>query len=133
MERNELMVWFNRQPRLGTLATSDGKGNVNSAVFSALNMIDEQTVVLAIGANRSLDNLKSNPKAAFVFFEPAPNPFDWKGARLYLEARSIEASGPLFDQLVAEVRRQVGDLAAANVKAAVTFRIEEVRPLIDMG
>lgn len=133
MEPKDLMAWFNRQPRLGTLATSDGIGNVNNAVFSALNMIDEETVVMAIGANRSLANLKSNPKAAYIFFEPAPNPFEWKGARLYLDAKSIEASGPLFDQLVTVVRKQVGDQAAANVKAAVTFKIDAVRPLIDMG
>ena len=68
MEPKDLMAWFNRQPRLGTLATSDGIGNVNNAVFSALNMIDEETVVMAIGANRSLANLKSNPKARLHFF-----------------------------------------------------------------
>ena len=53
MDRKELMEMFNRQPRLGTLATSDGKGHVNTAVFSALNMISEEIVVMAIGENRS--------------------------------------------------------------------------------
>ncbi len=133
MDRKELMEMFNKQPRLGTLATSDGRGAVNNAVFSALNMVDEETVVMAIGENRSYDNLKENPRAAFIFFEPAASPFDWKGARLYLAAAAMEESGPLYDQLVAAVRKEVGDQAADNIKAAVTFKIENVRPLIDFG
>ncbi len=131
MDRKQLMEQFNRQPRLGTLATSDGKGAVNNAFFSALNMIDENTLVMACGENHSLANLRLNPKAAFVFFEPAANPMEWKGARLYLNALKIEPNGPLFDQLVATVRQMVGDEPADHVKAAVTFHIEETRPLVD--
>lgn len=131
MDRKELMEMFNRQPRLGSLATSDGKGNVNTAVFSALNMVSEEIVVMAIGENRSLANLRENPKAAFVFFEPAANPMEWKGARLYFNTVKIEREGPLFDQLVAAVRKEVGDEPADHVRAAVTFRIEDVRPLVD--
>ncbi len=131
MDRKQLMAQFNRQPRLGTLATSDGKGEVNNAFFSALNMIDENTVVMACGENHSLANLRQCPKAAFIFFEPAANPMEWQGARLYLQAVKIEASGPLFEQLVAMVRREVGDEPADHVKAAVTFTVEGVRPLVD--
>ena len=68
MDRKQLMEQFNKQPRLGTLATSDGKGKVNNAVFSALQMIDENTVMMAIGDNRSYANLQNNPQAAFIFF-----------------------------------------------------------------
>ena len=131
MDRKELMALFNKQPRLGTMATSDGKGAVNNAVFSALNMIDEETVVMAIGDNRSYRNLKASPKATFLFFEPAPDPKEWKGARLYFEVAAMAENGPLYDHLVAEVRKMAGDQAADNIKAAVTFKIAEVRLVID--
>jgi hypothetical protein len=132
MERKQLMEQFNKQPRLGSLATSDADGAVNNAVFSAMRMVDENTVMLAIGDNRSYANLRVNPRAAFIFFEPAQNAFDWQGARLYLRVASIAESGPVLEHMTTMVRRAVGDKAADNVKAAVTFKIEEVRPLIDM-
>ncbi len=132
MDRELLMKQFNKQPRIGTLATADDQGKVDNAVFSALQMIDENTVVMAIGNNRSYTNLKLNPQAAFIFFEPAESPYDWQGARIYLEVTQSAEAGPHFDQMVAIVRQMAGDQAADNVKAAITFKIVEARPLIDM-
>jgi len=132
MDRKTLMEQFNRQPRLGTLATSDGQGRVNNAVFSALQMVDEQTVMMAIGDNRTYANLQLNPRGAFIFFEPAESPYDWQGARVYLKMEQAAEEGPVFEQMVAIVRQMAGDQAADNVKAAVTVGIEDVRPLIDM-
>jgi hypothetical protein len=45
----------------------------------------------------------------------------------------IEREGQLFDQLVKQTREMVGDQAADGVRAAVTFKIEDARPIIDMG
>lgn len=132
MDRKLLMEQFNKQPRLGTLATADDQGKVDNAVFSALQMIDENTVMMAIGDNRSYANLQLNPQAAFIFFEPAESPYDWQGARVYLRVADCAESGPVFEQMVGMVRQIAGDQAADNVKAAVSFVIEEARPLIDM-
>ncbi len=132
MDRKELMKQFNKQPRIGTLATADNRGKVDNAVFSALQMIDENTVVMAIGNNRSYANLQVNPQAAFIFFEPAASPYDWQGARVYLKVVACEETGPHYEQMVTIVRQMAGDRAADNVKAAITFTITEARPLIDM-
>ena len=35
MDRKELMALFNKQPRIGVLATSNKLGNVNAAVFGS--------------------------------------------------------------------------------------------------
>jgi len=126
------MEMFNKQPRLGTMSTSDGAGNVNAAIFNSLQMVDENTVVMALGENRSLSYLQKNPKATFIFFEPAQSPYEWKGARVYLDVEKIEAAGPLFEKLVGVVRGEAGDRAADGIRAAVTFKINEVRPLIEM-
>ncbi|MBI5015627.1 MAG: pyridoxamine 5'-phosphate oxidase family protein [Deltaproteobacteria bacterium] len=133
MDRKEVMALVNKPGWLGTLSTADLQGNVNAGVFSSAHMPDEDSVVVALGQNRTLDNLGKNPKAALCVFETAASPYDWKGARIYLEAKAIEASGPLFDNLVALVRQAAGDQAAQMTKAAVSFRITGVRPLIDMG
>ena len=133
MDRKELMHMFNSPKRLGTMSTSDDEGNLNAGVFNSLRMIDEQTAVMALGGNRSLQNLEKHPKAVFLFFEPDPDPLHWKGARVYMVVDKIEREGPLFDQLVKQVREAAGDRAADGIRAAVTFRIEDARPIIDMG
>ena len=40
----ELVEYFNKQPRLGTLSTADKAGNVNSAYFGSPRMVDEKTL-----------------------------------------------------------------------------------------
>jgi len=131
MDRAKLMEQFNNPARLSTLATADNKGKVNNAVFSALQMVDENTVMMAIGDNRSYANLQINPQAAFIFFEPGESPFDWQGARVYLKMVDRAESGGVFEKMVGMVRQMAGDQAGDNVKAAVTFTIEETRSLID--
>lgn len=133
MDRKELMHMFNSPNRLGTMSTSDEDGNLNAGVFNSLKMIDEQTAVMALGGNRSLDNLEKHPKAVFLFFEPDPDPLHYKGARVYMEVDKIERDGNLFDQLVAQVREMAGDQAADGIRAAVTFKIIDARPIIDMS
>jgi hypothetical protein len=133
MDRKELMHMFNSPNRLGTMSTSDDAGNLNAGVFNSLRMVDEQTAVMALGGNRSLDNLEKHPKAVFLFFEPDPDPFHWQGARVYLKVAKIERDGPLFEELVQQIRDAAGDQAADGIRAAVTFQITDARPLIDMS
>ena len=88
MDRQKLLEVFNKQPRIGTLSTANAKGEVNVAVFGSPQMIDENTVVMGIGENRSFSNLRENPKAVFIVLEPGKTLMDWKGARVYLATRS---------------------------------------------
>ncbi len=131
MERGELMELLNSPKRIGILSTSDGQGNVNSGFFGSPRMINPDTVVMACGENRSIANLRRNPRAVYLFFVPEANPMEWKGARLYLSAEKFETEGSLLDRFVEEIRARVGDQAAARLTTAITFRIEDVRPLID--
>ena len=133
MERGELMGMFNSPNRIGILSTSDGKGSVDSGLFGSPRMVDGDTVVMACTDNRSLANMRRNPRAVFLFFHPGGDPMDWKGARVYLRAEKFEGEGPLLDRFIEEIRARVGDQAASMLTTAVTFRIEDVRPLIDPG
>jgi hypothetical protein len=133
MDSKELMEMFNKRPRIGALATSNKEGDVNAAVFGSPRMIDEDTVVMGIGENRSFRNLQRNPKAVFIVMEPGETVRDWKGARVYLEAVDMETEGEFLDQLKQNIIKAAGQQAGDMIHAAIRFRITEVRPIVDRG
>ena len=61
----KLMEYFNRQPRLGVISTSSRDGKVDCAVYGSPQMIDENTVTVAMAEGRTFANLKENPHASF--------------------------------------------------------------------
>lgn len=133
MDRQKLLEVFNKQPRIGTLSTANAKGEVNVAVFGSPQMIDENTVVMGIGENRSFSNLRENPKAVFIVLEPGETLMDWKGARVYLEALDIETGGGFYDQIRDDIAKTSGEQGARMIHAAIRFRITEVRPIVDFA
>ena len=133
MDRKEVMELFNKRPRIGALSTANSKGEVNVAVFGSPQMIDENTVVMGIGKNRSLQNLQENSKAVFIVVEPGKGLIDWKGARVYLEVAKIETEGGFLDQIKESITKQGGKQAGDMIIAAIRFNITEVRPIVDMG
>ena len=130
MDRKELMRMFNKQSRIGVLATSNQNGEVNTAVFGSPRMIDEDTVIMAIGENRTLSYLEENPKASFLVVEPGAERASWNGARLYLQVEAFERFGELLDSFREKIRKEAGDTSANAIKAAIRFKIIGVRPLI---
>jgi len=128
-----LMDYFNKAPRIGTLSTADKTGKVDSAVLGSPRMTDEKTVVAGLGKNRSLINLQQNPHAVFLVMEPGKTLADWKGVRVYLRAKSIATTGPALASYKAEIAKVAGQQAADMMAAAVNFSVEEIRPLVDMG
>ena len=130
MDRKKVMQMFNKETRIGALATADKTGQADVAVFGSPRMIDEDTVIMAIGDNRSFRNLQENPKASFIVIEPGGAPMEWGGARLYLEVDSFERYGELVDSFRENIRKMAGDRSANAIVAAVRFKITDVRPLI---
>ena len=133
MDRKELMELFNRYPRIGTLSTTNNEGDVNVAIFGSPRMIDENTVVMGIGENRTFRNLERNPKAVFIVMEPGETALDWKGARVYLEATDMETEGEFYEHMKHDIAKAWGQEAADMVHAAIRFKITEVRSLVNMG
>ena len=130
MDRKQVMKMFNKEARIGILATANNDNDVNAAVFGSPKMIDEDTVIMAIGDNRSANYLKENPKATFIVVEPGDAPATWKGARLYLEVEAFEGYGEVLDSFRANIRKVAGDKSANAIKAAIRFKVTDVRPLI---
>lgn len=132
MNRKEVMEMFNKKTRIGALSTANSSGEVNVAVFGSPQMIDENTVVMGMGRNRSFRYLQENPKAVFIVVEPGKTVMDWKGARVYLEAVDIETGGGFFEQIKENIAKVAGQAAGDMIHAAIRFRITDVRAIVDL-
>ena len=116
MDRKAVMEMFNKQSRIGALATSNKNGDVNAAVFGSPRMIDE--------------DLQENPKASFIVIEPGETMTQWKGVRLYLEVSEFERYGEVLDSFREKIRKVAGNASANAIQAAIRFKVVDVRPLI---
>jgi len=128
-----LMDYFNRQPRLGILSTADKEGRPNSAYFGSPRMVDEKTVTMGLGKNRTLTNLQENPYAVYMIMEPGQTLAEWRGLRVYLKMTSCETFGKKLDYMRGNIAKVAGEAAAKQIQAAVTFEVQRIRPLADFG
>ncbi len=128
-----LMEFFNKQPRLGVLSTANKAGEVNSGYFGSPRMVDEKTIIMALGNNRTLANLQENPNACYLIMEPGKALPDWKGVRMYLRMTECQTSGDTVDTMRKQLVEKAGEAAGKMVYAAVTFEVMAVRPLADFG
>jgi hypothetical protein len=124
--------YLQTEGRSNVLATTDTSGRVNLAVFGSLALVDDATVVVMVGDNRTYGNLQENPFASCLVTLHGKTGMQQEGCRLYLKVRSIEDKGKTFDAIKEQVRARVGD-AAEMLKHLVWFDVEEVRPILDMG
>ena len=129
----KLMEYFNRPARFGTLSTADKKGKVDTGVFGSPRMTDDKTVVMGLGNNRTLANLKENPNAVFMIVEPGKSIMEWKGIRVYLKVKMLATSGEPLATFKQQMAAVAGKEAADMIQAVVKFEVTELRPLIDMG
>jgi hypothetical protein len=129
----KLQEYFNKMPRLGTLSTASREGKVDVAYFGSARMIDEKTMFMACGKNRTFANLQENPYAVFAIMEPGKSAPEWKGVRVYLKMTECQTSGQKLDTLKKQIAEKIGEEAAKRMHAAVTFEIQELRPFADFG
>jgi hypothetical protein len=127
------MAYFNQQPRLGVLGTADRNGKPNTAYFGSPRMVDERTVTMGLGDNRTLTNLEENPQAVYMIMQPGTSPSEWKGLRIYLKMTACEKEGKKLDYIRSKIAEAAGEETAKMIQAAVTFEVIEVRPLADFG
>jgi len=123
---------FNEESRTNILSTSSKSGEINIAMFGSLILIDDSTVAMMLGDNKTYANLKENPNAACLLIMPGKTGIQTEGCRLYLKVKTIEDSGDKFDSLKAKVKVKIGD-AAEMLKHLIVFNIINARPILDMG
>jgi hypothetical protein len=56
-----------------------------------------------------------------------------KGVRVYMRMKSCETSGKAIERMRRKISKAIGEAAAGMLTTAVTFEVEEVRPIVDMG
>jgi hypothetical protein len=96
-------------------------------------MIDEKTIIMGLGNNRTYANLQANPSAVFMVMETGKTITDWKGVRIYVTMTECQTSGQKLDDLRAAIAQHAGEKASKIIHAAVAFEIQEIRPLADFG
>ena len=130
---SRLVDYFNKQPRIGLLSSANKEGKVDAAIFCSPMMLDEKTVVMGLGENRTFEYLQENPNAVFTIVESGETIMDWKGLRVYLKMKEYATSGETLETYKKQVTKVAGEDAAAMIHATVTFEVAEIRPLVDMG
>jgi hypothetical protein len=124
-----LKQYFETASGTGVLATADGNGKVDAAIYSTPHVLDDGTVAFIMREHLTHENLRSNPFATYLFQEAVPG---HKGLRLYLK-KTREDDNP---DLVASMTRRhlTPELdAQKGPKHLVYFTVEQVLPLIGSG
>jgi hypothetical protein len=114
------------------LATSDKSGKVNVAMFGSLMLVDDSSVLVMLGDNRSFSNLKENPQAACIITLPGKGGMATQGCRLYMKVRTIQDEGEKFKEVKEKIRAKLGG-GADILMHLVMFDIVEARPILDFG
>jgi predicted pyridoxine 5'-phosphate oxidase superfamily flavin-nucleotide-binding protein len=127
----EVFEVVNKPGRVGVLGTADRKGQPNAAYFGSLRLMEDGSVVLGLGNNRSLKNLQENPLAVLFCVTESPVGFQTPGLRLYLKLKEIQKAGPLYDAIKTAIAEHAGADAAKMIVAAAAFDITNIRKLVD--
>jgi len=121
----ELTEYFKNTEGFGVLATADGDGKVNSAVYARPHVMEDSSLAFIMRDRLTHKNIQSNPHATYLFKEDGPG---YKGKRIYLTKIREEENSPLIDSLSRRTYRS--DEISKESKFLVYFKLEKERPLI---
>jgi len=117
--------YFEETHGTGFLATADGSGRVNIAIYSRPHGRDDGTLVFGMADRLTHANLQENPHAVYAFQEKG-----FQGVRLYLEKALEEDGGPLLEQIRERAESLVGPGTGAEVTHLVGFRVTKALTLV---
>ena len=122
----DLKEYFENTEGSGVLATADGDGKVDAAVYARPHFMEDGTIAMIMRDRLTHNNLQSNPHACYLFIEKGPG---YKGKRLFLTKLREEQDSELLQSLR---RRQYID-EKDETKYLVLFKTDKVLPLIGAG
>ncbi len=111
----------------GVIATAGKDGTINTAIYAAPRVLNDETVAWAMTEGRTYRNLRENPHAAFLHRSPGK---DAAGVRMTLKLEAIRDSGEDLDAIRARARETSGAAAAGMLKYVAYFKVVETRPLM---
>lgn len=110
-----------------TLSTVDKNYNVNIAVITVLEMIDDSTIICArFGAEKTYANLKETGRGVFlVLLTPDNKTKD--GIRVYVELAEDQQAGEYYDRIKARLEGTA--YADFPLKNCLVFKITDILPV----
>lgn len=110
-----------------TLSTVDKNYDVNIAVITILEMVDDDTIICArFGADKTYANLKETGKGVFlVLLSPDNQTKD--GVRVYVQLEDDQQEGEYFDRIKARLDHTA--YAAFPLKNCLVFKITDILPV----
>ena len=122
----ELSEYFEQAKGLGVLATVNGCGHVDTALYSRPHFMEDGTVAFVMKNRLSHANLQANPFASYLFVEKGPG---YRGKRLYLRKVGEEQGSERLHRL--RRRQALSDIDPNdNPHFLVFFELEQVRSLV---
>jgi hypothetical protein len=121
----ELSEYFEKAKGLGVLATVNGCGHVDTALYSRPHFLEDGTVAFVMKNRLSHANLQANPFASYLFVEKGPG---YQGKRLYLRKIGEEQETERLYNLRHQAPPDVDP--RDNPRFLVFFELEKVRSLV---
>jgi len=110
-----------------TLSTVDRGYNVNIAVISVIEMINDTTILCArFGADKTYANLKETGKGVFMVLL-TDNERSKDGIRVYVEMQDDLVSGEYYDRI--RRRMDVSNYSNFPLRNCLLFKIIDILPV----
>ena len=121
--------YFEKTKGRGVLATADGEGRVDAAVYARPHLTEDGLLAFVMTNRLTHANLQTNPHAAYLFIEEGGG---WRGKRFFLTKVREEDDPEVINSLK---RRRYPREEEDKMKplTAVFFQIDRVLPLIGAG
>ena len=122
----ELKQYFENTKGTGVMATADGDGKVDAAIYARPHFMEDGTLAVIMRDRLTHHNLQSNPHATFLFIEDGSG---YKGKRLFLTKVREEQDSELLYSL----RRKQYPSDKEQAKFLVFFKLDRELPLVGAG
>ncbi len=124
-----LREYFENTAGTGVLATADGDGRVDAAIYARPHLMDDGSIAFIMLDRLTHKNLESNPHAAYLFVEDGGR---FRGVRLFLEKIREDRDPDLIRKLSRRCLDEEGE-HAGGPRFLVYFRLEKILDLIGAG
>lgn len=119
-----LKDYFENTMGTGVLATADGDGRVDAAIYARPHILEDGGIAFIMLDRLTHKNLETNPYATFLFME---NGEGYRGLRLFLKKLREETDA---ERIASLSRRCPGNSEAGGTKFLVVFKLEKILNLI---
>ncbi|MBN2706324.1 MAG: pyridoxamine 5'-phosphate oxidase family protein [Deltaproteobacteria bacterium] len=125
----DLKNYFSTTQGTGILATANGKGQVNTAIYSRPHVNADGSLSFILANRLTRSHLRENPEACYLFLENRPG---YQGCRIYLRKKSEEQNPALVEEICKRCKLHGVDGEAKDL-VVVHFEVGKTLPLIGDG